>query len=223
MSTEPDSFTDLVKRGDNAAVLDRLEGDPELASRPSPDGLTPVLAALYWGQRATADLLVDRGARLDLFEACAAGQPEVVRAELDRNPSRLEEFSPDGFTPLQLAAFFGRANLARELLARGADPASVSTGGIRTTPLHAAIAARDAVVAREIAEAGGLATFALERGYTPLHGAADLGDAALGRALLDRGADPNARQDDGRTPLAVAEEKGHAGFAALLRERGATA
>jgi len=69
-----------------------------------------------------ARLLIDRGATFDLTIASALGDLDAVRAMLDANPSRISEQRPDDRRPLYAAAEFGRLDILRLLLDRGADP-----------------------------------------------------------------------------------------------------
>ena len=62
-----------------------------------------------------ADLLIERGAVLDIFDACAAGRLERARSLLEANPSLVKGFAADGFQALGLAAFFGHPELVRFL------------------------------------------------------------------------------------------------------------
>ena len=52
----------------------------------------------------------------------------------------------DGFTPLQLAAYFGAARAAALLLARGAEVGAVADNPMRIQALHAAKLTQDLVV-----------------------------------------------------------------------------
>ena len=53
----------------------------------------------------------------------------------------------DGFTPLQLAAYFGAPGAAADLIAAGADVDAVADNPMRIQPLHAAAAGRHSAVA----------------------------------------------------------------------------
>ena len=64
------------------------------------------------------------------------------RAALDRHPEQLDTYSPEGFTPLALAAHFGHLEVMRLLIDRGADVNRVATHRLAVTPLHAALFGR---------------------------------------------------------------------------------
>ena len=101
--------------------------------------------------------------------------------------------SPDGFTALHYAAFFGSPEAARALVAAGADIEARSTNE----------------------------EFAPEA--TRLDSAVAAGRMDNAEALLEAGADPNARQHGGFTPLMEAEQRGDFDLAELLIRHGAVA
>ena len=93
----------------------------------SPDDLQAVDVAI-WGQRRPSvnenmvRLLVSCGATYDLTIAAALGDLAGVRHMLDDDPSRISETRPNGRRPLSAAVEFGRDDIARLLLERGANP-----------------------------------------------------------------------------------------------------
>jgi ankyrin repeat protein len=109
----------------------------------------------------------------------------------------------------------GRA--AAVLLEHGADLAAISHNHNGNTPLHAALAGRQADTAKLFVERGADVNVADGAGYAPLHLAAHEGNVALVRMLLDAGADPHALTVAGQTPLSMAEEEGHDEVANLIR------
>jgi uncharacterized protein len=150
--------------------------------------LSPILAALYEGDRERAEDLC-AGHELDVFEAAALDKAARLRELLADDPGLAQAWSPDGFTPLHYAAFFGGAESVRVLVEHGADieaPARNQEFALQARPLHSATAARR----RDTVE-----------------------------ALLDAGADPNARQHAGLTPLMEAEAADDRELADLLARR----
>lgn len=221
-------FFDAVKQGDSAWVRELVQSDPGLVNQRNDDGLSPVLVALYAGKEDTAQVLIDEGAELDVFEAVATGRLERAEELLQQTPDLLDAYSADGFTPLQFAAFMGRQNAVDLLLARGANANAVSNGSVKTTTLLVALGGPQPSLAEKIIAAGADVNASGADGYgddytktvSPLHVVARSGDVRLVELLLDRGADIAARAEDGRTPLAVAEQHGNAAMVDLLRRRG---
>src|SRR5262249_56190652 len=88
---------------------------------------------------------VGGGAGMSILEACAAG--EVERAERLVDAAAVNDYSPDGWTPLHLAAFFGHVKIAELLLTHDADVTARSRNANGNTPLHAALAGNHKFVA----------------------------------------------------------------------------
>jgi ankyrin repeat protein len=126
-----------------------------------------------------------------------------------------DAWSPDGFTPLHLAAFGRNADAARRLLHAGADPDVVARAPYaRVTPLGTAAFAGAVEVARVLLEHGVDTELTADGGGTPLHSAAANGNRELVELLVAHGADRAAATDDGRTPADVAADSE---IAALVR------
>jgi ankyrin repeat protein len=163
------------------------------------DELSPILQAAYRGQDDVVRSLLAERPELTLFEAAVVGDEPRLRELLDAGAG-VDDWSPDGFTPLQLAAHFGHAGLVSLLAERGADVEAVSRNPMAVRPIHAACSAGRVDAARVLLDAGADVNAAEHGGYTPLHLALGNGNEELAQLLLERGADPDARLDDGRTP-----------------------
>lgn len=213
------TFIEAVTEGDLARVIAMVERDPALVNARGDGGLSATLLATYYGHRDIASALIERGAQLDIFEACAVGQFRRVEALVEADPSLVNTYAPDGFFPLALAAFFGHEAIVNYLLARGADVHMAARNAQKVTALHAALAGPNPNIARALVAHGADVNARQESGFTPLHEAAQNGDAAMVQFLLDHGADAQARLDDGRTPLDIATARNRAEVAALLRQR----
>ncbi|MGH2703870.1 MAG: ankyrin repeat domain-containing protein [Actinomycetota bacterium] len=211
-------LVDAVKAGDRARVESLLSQYPMLASRPAGDGLSPLLHAVYRSRHDLVDLLLAAGVELSVFEAAALGDGPRLAALLDHESSLVEARSPDGFTPLHLASFFGRPDAVRLLLARGADPRVISSNDVAVTALNSAAAANHYDISVLLLGAGAEADARMEGGWTPLMAAADNGDGRMVRLLLDHAADARARADDGRAPIDLARAREHGEVVAMLSE-----
>lgn len=202
------SLIEAAKIGDERTVRDLIARDPSLASATLSSGESPIMAALYRGQRRIVDVLVDAGARVDVFAAAALGRTEELRAAIAERAA-LTRPSFDGWTPLHLAGFFGHHDAAALLLDAGAPVSAVSSNTLRNTPLHAATAGRHADIALLLIEHGADVNAADAGGHTPLHIAAENGLTEVVKALLARGADPLAVDAEDKTPLSRAAAKNH--------------
>jgi ankyrin repeat protein len=103
---------------------------------------------LATGDFHTARLLLSRGATCDLTIAAALGDLDRVTALLDQNPACVREVRANGKRPLSAAVKFGRREIARLLLERGADPNWPESDAPRGASLHTAARAGD----RELVE-----------------------------------------------------------------------
>ena len=201
--------------GDLRAMKRILTEDPD-ALRSNEGGDTPLMAALYRGHKEAVALLLDWGAPLDLFSASATGRVDAIDRELGRRREAVKDYSYDGWTPLHLAAFFGRQNAAERLLDAGADPNAVSRNSMKNTPLHAALAGGHTDVALLLIERKTNITVPDAGGHTPLHIAAENGLIDAVRALIAAGADPHAVDSEDKTPLSRAAAKNRSDVVDLL-------
>ncbi|HKH70870.1 MAG TPA: sigma-70 family RNA polymerase sigma factor [Vicinamibacterales bacterium] len=217
---------EAARGGDIERVKTLLKADRRLLVGRDPMGNTALIIAVNTGHEALADLLFDAGVEPGLHEAAAIGDSSRVRAALDRDPALLDTDSPEGFTPLALAAHFGHLDVMRLLIDRGADVNRVATHRLAVTPLHAALFGRQVGAALLLIERGADVTLARggsgwkRAGWTPLHYAASMGFSTLVQPLLDRGADRSRADEDGKTPLDVAIDANHTGIVDVLRSRG---
>jgi ankyrin repeat protein len=212
----PDSVLAAIRAGDAAAVVAMLESDPAVAATTGPSGESLVLYACYAGHANLVPLL--GGHRpLDAWEASALGDITQLEEALAASPADLYRLSPDGWTPLHLAAFFGEDQCVALLLARGASTDTRSGNAQANTALHAAVAGAASIdVVLRLLDGGADVEARAAFGLTPLHIASARGSELIVDVLLDRGADHASTTDDGRTAAAFAGERGHAVLAARL-------
>ena len=168
-----------------------------MSELPSPQ--SELLEALYRGDQVTVDAKLAEQPELTFFEAAAVGDSGRVEELLTLDSRSVAGWSPDGFTALHLAAFFGRETVAATLLERGADVSAVARNPLRVQPLHSAAAGGHTAVARLLLEQGADPNARQEGGFVPLHAAAQARNEELYELLLANGADQDAATDDGRT------------------------
>jgi ankyrin repeat protein len=157
----------------------------------------------------------------EIASAAEAGYAERIREILQRDASAVNVPNTDGWTPLHLAAFYGRREAAQVLLDHGADVAAVSTNDMANQPLHAAAAGRHLELVELLLAHGADPNAQQHGGWTPLQAAAQHGDAAMTRVLLAHGADVEALSDDGRNAIDLATAAGHDEVVELLRRDAA--
>lgn len=118
---------ELIESGDAAAVRDHLARDPDAAAAHDEQGLTALMRAAYRGGDVFAAVR-HAAPPLDPFDRIVVGKSDGLPAP--------DAWTPDGFTPLHIAAFADNVPAAEKLLAAGADPNVLSTASFaRVTPL----------------------------------------------------------------------------------------
>ena len=212
-----DELFAAIQTKDVARVRTILGSDPSLATTRDGEGVSALLRARYTSSRDVVEAVRSHVRELDVFEAAAFGDVERLAEAVAARPAVVRDRSGDGFTPLHLAAFFGKDDAVRLLLDHGADPDAVGTGWMTGTALHSAVSARHANAVEMLLDRGADPNARQAGGWTPLHGAAHNGDLDTTELLLAHGADPAAADDDGRTVEDHANERGDPGTVAAIR------
>lgn len=210
---------DAIRNGDRERAEKILDEDSKSASQRDTQGISALLTALYHRQDEIASSILDRDPELDIFDAAAAGELDDVRRLLDQDESLVTAYSPDGWTALHLAAFFGNPAVVDLLIDRGAGIDMLSTN-MGNTPLQAATANGQAGVVKRLIDRGAEIDYATAQGgYTALHGAANGGHRDIAEMLIEAGADRSATTDDGRTARDLAADRNHDEIVALIDEQ----
>lgn len=202
-------FIDAATQGNVDKVKEMLRIDPLLAQSRDQNGLSVILKAAYYGKQDVVEALLASGVQLNLFEAAATGQTDRIRTLLEDDPAYVTSYSPDGFTALSLATFFGHAETVNALLAAGAEVNAASRESMKLTPLASAMAAGHNDIARVLIDHGANVNAKGESDVTPLHTAAARGNIDAATLLLENGADINATTKDGKKPISYAQERNH--------------
>jgi len=127
----------------------------------------------------------------------------------------------DGMTALHWAAYLDHLEMARVLIAAGANVQAVTRlGGL--TPLFLASKNGSAPMIALLLKAGAQVNSADDAGTTPLMFAAESGNAEAVRTLLDRGAEVNAKEKSwGQTALMFASAYDRTAVVKILLAHGA--
>jgi len=214
--TDNQPIFDSIRAGDLGRVASLLDQDSALASATDASGISAVLFSAYNGRREIRDLLLARGAVLQLHDAAAVGNLARIQELLAGPSSNPNAFSPDGFPVVALAAVFGHLEVVRYLASRGADINIVSTNGTGYTALTGAVASGHAAIVEWLLQQGANCNYRYAAGYSPLLTAAANGHLEIVKLLIAHGADRHASTNDGKTAIELATERNHPEVAAYL-------
>lgn len=182
------AMIDAVTTLDHERIAALVATEPALAATALPDGRSAILFAKYNGRADIVRILLASGLRLNLAEAAAVGETDRVRRILEAWPDAANHYSSDGFTPLQLACFFGYPDSARLLIDAGADVLAVAHNAMQIQPIHAAVAARNADIVRMLIAAGADVNARQQDDFTPLAAARQNQDQVIEEMLVAAGA-----------------------------------
>lgn len=188
----------LARAGSRDYLLFKLHFHPELLDAKDTGGLTLLQrAALVPGSspecEEVVDMLIQVGAKIDIWSACTFGRIGDVEQALADDPKLVNQPCL-GATPLNWATRPRRyaadpLAIPKLLADKGADLQSRDTASDGMTPLH--------------------------------HAAAWGGQVAVAEFLLQKGVDVNALDDFGWTPLDYAIDRGRKEMIKFLQSKGA--
>jgi ankyrin repeat protein len=219
-----------VELGDLSMVKLLMENGADPEARYG-DGETPFLAAAAKGKLKILQYLYARGAdrKARVYKetaiALAIRNGRVKTADYLIKMARMGELY--GIRELRAAARQGNLELAKKLIAKGADFREtylglLTKGGVET-PLMAAVSAGKVEMVRYLLETPWINAKDAqdEIGKTALMMAAEKGNTVSMRLLLDAGADMTLRSHSNHTALYYAEQAGQTGAYDLLISEGA--
>src|SRR5260221_1817042 len=177
--------------------------------------------AIRAGDLSRVAALVEADPKLAIFAASILGETTRVEELLTANRSLASALSSDGWTPLHLAAFFGKEATARLLLNKGAVVNARSTNPMQNTPLHAAAAGKHAALAKLLIDFGANVNARQHGGWAPIHAAAQSGDVEMAEALIGAGADVQGRADNQQRAIDLALTGGQHAMGEVLEAHAA--
>jgi ankyrin repeat protein len=171
-------------------------------------------------------LLIESGAKEDIFSDIALGKIDKVRAALKADPSRTGR--PDGASrlPLDYAAANNQLEIAKLLIDGGAPIVDYELSATKV-PLHFAIRNGNLAMAKLLLDAGHSPNTAEGRrgedasSEPAMHMAIAKDKLDILKLLLDRKANLNVRDTYSLTPLHEAAVNGKANIVTMLIEAGA--
>jgi uncharacterized protein len=206
---------DMLAQGDTEAFKAALAADPAAAMTRNEAGASVLAFAAYTRNPEAVRAVRAALPMIDPHEAIIVGDKATVEAALGGgwNPNAR---SPDGFTPLGLAAFFGHDDIFDLLLPMTADVNEQATNPQKVAAIHAAAAVRNAGMVLKLLRAGADPNLMQADGFSPLHSAAHSGDAIIAGLLLLFGANPRLQNAKGHDAIAEARAAGHHWLATRL-------
>jgi ankyrin repeat protein len=206
---------DLVAKGDLDGLRSALSHDPGMVSMRHPSGASLVAWAAYMGNVGAISAIRAHLHELDPHEAIILRDGARLEAALasgwDANAR-----SPDGFSPLSLAAFFDNAEAFELLLPLTSDINAPAKNAQQVAALHAAAAKHNSAMVEKLLRAGANPNQVQAEGFTPLHAAAQHGDATMAGLLLLFGADATVKNAKGEDAAMLARAAGHEWLAERL-------
>ena len=170
----PDIF-ELIDNRDVEALRRYLSIEPSASGQRDPQGLSVLMRAFYRGPEVVA-LVRAADPPLDEWDRILIGEA--------KNLPNHDAWSPDGFTPLHIAAFAKNLGATRALLAAGADPNVIAKAPFaRVTPLGTCAFVNAVEIAKELMAHGADPT--IPEGSSPIDSARHSKHDAL-LAVLER-------------------------------------
>ena len=164
------SIFEFIDAGDAAGAQALIERDGDALGSRDGKGLSPLMHAAYRGRDAVFHTIAAHSSD-DPWDRLLLGESDDLPAP--------DAWSPDGFTPLHIAAFAKNAGGAQALLDAGADPNVFATASFaRVTPLGTCAFVGATTVARALIRGGANASLTEVEGAAPL-------DAAFENGYMD--------------------------------------
>lgn len=228
LGAHEDGLHDAVNAGDVARVVELIAQGADVNAYDLFG--TPLHLAAAKGRTGIAVILIDRGADLEapgepegalpLHTAALNGQAQVAALLIDRG-AKVDARDAAGRTALMVAAGFLHPQMAKLLLANGANP-NAQDGVWGDMPAHYAACSGDIETMRLLLKAGvDINSAGKGNGSTALHYAANKGAIGMVDFLIQSGAQVNAADESGWTPLKLASNHRHQDVVERLEKLGA--
>lgn len=208
---------EYIETGNHQDLELLLSQDPSLVNQKTSHEISPLLLSCYYHKPQITQVILKFISTITIHEACATGLITHIQMMIDHKKDIVDELSDHGFTPLGIAAHFGKEEVVRLLLAHHANPNIGSQNGYNTYPIHAALGINHDGIAKMLIE-GGADVDVLQYGaIAPIHLAAQHGNIDIIILLLEQGADISVLTQTGQSASDLAAEKGFLEIAEILK------
>jgi ankyrin repeat protein len=187
---------------------------------------TPLLLGAKFGHFKIVDLLIARGAKLNIQDRnnrtplhYAAWISEKVARLLIEKGADVNLKSKLGETPLFIYIYLGKKEMVEFLIKHRADINIKTNRG--EMPLHRAAGKGNKDLVELLITNGAKINAVTIYNFTPLHFAAIFGHIEIVKLLIKNGADMNIKSNDGGTPLHFASAAKYPEIVELLKKKGA--
>ncbi len=198
-------------------IISFIEENPEVLNVKDENGSSGLMIIAYSGLEKAFERAIDLKKTFSFHEAVVCGKINIVKDYLDKPDFDLmNTHSNDGFTPLSLAGFFNRTEIAKSLIELGADSNLSATNPSKVNALHSAIAKENFELCKLLIENGANVNAVQMQNVTALHSAVHRGNLDLTKLLVENNASIPAKMDNGDTALIIANREGHQEIAKYL-------
>lgn len=213
---QQDLLEEFIINNDKEGIRKLLLENPSLISGTTSHSVSPLMLSCFFNKPEATSVILEFVKEISLFEAASVGKFDEVAHQVYQKPNDIDQFSDDGFTALGLACYFGKDEVARYLVLKGAEVNLPSQNGFNVFPLHSAVAGNFVNISKMLIENGAQVNIVQQSGLTPLHSAAQNGNVELIILLLEKGADVSIRMEGGKLASDLAKEKGYDEIAEIL-------
>jgi ankyrin repeat protein len=217
MISEHPNLFELVKNNSIAELESSLVNNPSASDATNEQDISLLMLAVYYRNQEAINTIKKFKKNLSPWEAACLGDGDQLNTHLKSDPLLINTASPDGFSLLGYACFFGQKPIAELLVKEGADVNAASKNAIKVAPLHSAAAISNYGLCKLLLDNGANVNAAQQAGYTPLHEAAHNGKTDLAKMFLEYGADKNLLTEKGESALDLAKSKSHEETALLIQ------
>jgi ankyrin repeat protein len=207
---------ELIINNDEDGIRKLLLANPSLINASTSHSVSPLMLSCFFNKPEATSVILEFVKQISLFEAASVGKFDEVAHQIYQDPESINNFSEDGFTALGLSCYFGKEEVARYLVLKGAEVNLPSKNGFNVFPLHSAVAGNFVNIGKMLIENGAEVNIAQQSGLTPLHSAAQNGNVELIILLLENGASIDTRMEGGKLAADLAKEKGYHEIAEIL-------